>query len=297
MPHETYITKRFEDSTLDMIAHVQCICNEYMTQGFTLTLRQLYYQLVTRELVHNTQREYKRIGRIVTDGRLTGLIDWSAIEDRTRSLNSAPHWTDPPDLLDSVKSQFAIDKWMDQPHRIEVWIEKDALTGIIEPVCRELDISYFACRGYASQSELWRASKRFEKYQETGQDVVIIHLGDHDPAGMDMTRDNEDRLTLFNTPVVMRRIALNMDQVITYGLPPNPTKLTDSRAGEYMKRFGHDSWELDAVEPKVISDFICDEVFRYRDHELWDKACEREADMQEFLADVTAAATDDWELR
>lgn len=282
--HEQFITKRFSAKSTAVIEEAITIIDDYRAQGFTLTLRQLYYQFVARGLLPNEQREYKRLGQIMSDARMAGLVDWSSIEDRTRSLRSNPHWDGPAGIIESAASSYREDKWAAQDTRIEVWIEKDALTGVIEPVCNELDIPYFACRGYSSQSEQWRAGKRFARYRESGQHVVVLHLGDHDPSGIDMSRDNYDRLDIFSGgSVVLDRLALNMDQIETYSPPPNPTKTTDTRAGNYIARFGKSSWELDALDPPVIDRLIRDAVVQLWDQNAWEASTEKEATNRELL--------------
>lgn len=239
MPLIEYVPKKFAPKSLQTIVMANRILEEYAADGYELTLRQLYYQFVARDLIENTQKSYKLLGKVVNDGRLAGLIDWKAIIDRTRNLEKNPHWEDPGQFLRSVVPQFAIDKWDNQPTRVEVWIEKDALVGVIERICGENDVPYFSCRGYTSQSELWSASQRLQEYEKDGQSIVVLHLGDHDPSGKDMTRDIEDRLRLFGcSDLEVRRIALNMDQVRQYRPPPNPAKITDSRAKSYIKQFG-----------------------------------------------------------
>lgn len=268
-----YVQKRFTDSSLATISSANKIIAEYTNQGFELTLRQLYYQFVSRGLIENTQREYKKLGDIVSNGRLAGLISWEAIVDRTRDLKRNPHWTGPKQFMDVVTPQFAMDKWEGQEYRPEVWIEKDALIGVIERICRSLDVAYFSCRGYTSQSEMWVASQRLKEYQDEGQTPVIIHLGDHDPSGKDMTRDIDERLALFlGSGVEVNRIALNMNQVRQYNPPPNPAKITDSRAEGYIKEFGRQSWELDALDPRVLAELIEDTIVNYRDDDQWQNA-------------------------
>lgn len=154
---------------LAVVAHANTIIAEYQDQGFVLTLRQLYYQFVSRDLIPNTQREYKRLGGIINDARLVGLIDWLALEDRTRNLQSLSHWTSPTEIIEAVSAQYRTDRWAAQPHRVEVWIEKDALAGVIEGVCHELDVPYFSCRGYTSQSEMWGAGMRLRQHARAGQ--------------------------------------------------------------------------------------------------------------------------------
>lgn len=284
MPKIAYIDKRFSDGSLAIIAKANEIIEEYAAQGFTLTLRQIYYQFVARDLIANKQTEYKRLGSIINDGRLAGLIDWQSIEDRTRNLEHNPHWDGPEDILRSVHRSYGIDLWSTQPVRPEVWIEKEALVGVIEPVCQGLDVAYFACRGYTSQSEQWRASIRFQKYiHEGGQKPIVLHLGDHDPSGMDMTRDNRDRLGVLRAPIEVKRLALNMDQVEEHRPPPNPAKFTDSRFTAYVREYGTESWELDALEPAFIADLIRKHVLMYRDEDLWEQATVNQENEREKL--------------
>lgn len=279
-----YIRKGFHDSTLQVISWANEIIAQYQAQGLDLTLRQLYYQMVARDLIPNEQKEYKRLGSIVADGRLAGLISWRAIEDRTRNLQGNTHWESPAQIIRGAVNGYRIDKWADQPHRVEVWIEKDALVGVIAPVCRRLDVDYFSCRGYTSLSEMWQAGQRLARYIARDQAPIILHLGDHDPSGIDMTRDIEDRLEMFaGSPITVKRIALNRDQVEQYGPPPNPAKITDSRAGAYIAEHGRQSWELDALEPTALQQLIEDHVADWRDEALYQQALEREGDHKDML--------------
>ena len=155
MPRIRYVPKNFGGAALRVIGEANAIIADYAAQGYDLTLRQLYYQFVSRDLLPNRQSEYKRLGDIINDARLAGLVDWEAIVDRTRNIRALPHWSDPAAIVRAAASSFAVDKWAEQPRRVEVWIEKDALVGVFEPVCQELDIPLFSCRGYTSQSEVW----------------------------------------------------------------------------------------------------------------------------------------------
>jgi hypothetical protein len=284
-----YIEKRFNNSSLALISAANTIIEEYNAQGFQLTLRQLYYQFVSRDIIPNTEKSYKNLGNVISDARLAGLIDWLAIVDRTRGLKGNSHWDSPRDIVETCASQFKLDLWEDQEERVEVWIEKDALIGVIERPCRDLDVPYFSCRGYTSQSEMWIASQRLAGYREAGQRTIIIHLGDHDPSGIDMSRDIEDRLSIFthgNAPDEFRRIALNMPQVKKYNPPPNPAKLTDSRCQGYMGKFGSKSWELDALEPKVLEALIRKNVEEFIDMDKWKARKALQAEHREAISVV-----------
>ncbi len=283
-----YLDKTLSADSLSIARMANAIIREYQAEGFRLTLRQLYYQFVARDLIPNTERSYKRLGRIVSDARLAGIIDWEAIEDRTRQLEKLPQWDSVSSILEASARQFRYDAWADQPVRVEVWIEKDALTGVIEQVCRSWQVPFFACRGYSSQSAQWEAGQRFEAYdRDHDQRTIILHLGDHDPSGIDMTRDNKDRLFMFACDrVTVRRLALNYDQVEAYNPPPNPTKLTDSRARDYLQVFGSSCWELDALPPSVIADLVDDAIRAEMDPLAWEGSMQRQQDARDALVNM-----------
>lgn len=294
-PCELYVKKNFTSSSLEIIDQANEIIEDYLAQGFRLTLRQLYYQFVSRDLISNIQSEYKRIGSIINDARLAGVLDWEAIEDRTRNVIVYDHWDSPEQLVREAVSWYRIDRWEEQTYRPEVWIEKDALIGVLEQLCMKMDVPLFSCRGYTSQSEMWGASQRFSKWRLGGQTPYIIHLGDHDPSGIDMTRDIKDRTAMFMTPVEeeladrtesgefhgvtfkLERIALNYPQIEKYAPPPNPAKLTDSRANKYVDDYGESSWELDALEPSVLADLVKKKLLSIRDEDVWKAMLRREA--------------------
>lgn len=257
MPKIKYKDFNFRPGTLGIIKQANQIIAEYAQQGFDLTLRQLYYQFVARDIIPNTQKDYKNLGSVVNDARLAGLIDWETIVDRTREVRTLSHWDGPEDIIKAVSKQFNVDRWEGQPYRPEVWIEKDALVGVFERVCRELDVPLLSCRGYTSQSEMWGAGQRMLGYKRRRQTPVVFHFGDHDPSGKDMSRDILDRLEMFTGGTMkFERLALNMNQVRKYKPPPNPAKITDSRANAYMAEFGDESWELDALEPSVLEALV-----------------------------------------
>ena len=269
MPLITYKEKKFTAASEATIGYAAAIINKYAAAGYDMTLRQVYYKLVTRNLIENTKQSYKRIVSLLGDARLAGLIDWDNLVDRTRSLRERSHWNTPGEIIRGVANGFGMDLWEGQKYRPEVWIEKDALIGIIERVCTRLDVAYFSCRGYTSLSEMWQASQRLIEYNDAGQTPVIIHLGDHDPSGIDMSRDIEDRLRTFEADLKFERIALNMDQIDQYNPPPNPAKIKDSRAPAYIAKHGYESWELDALEPSELEKLIEQAVQSYRNDRKW----------------------------
>lgn len=271
MPKIKYRTNRLNPSTLKMIAVANQIIEEYVAKGFDLTLRQLYYQLVAKAIIPNHEKSYKNLGETINKARLAGLVDWHHIVDRTRNVRGVTTWQDPAQIIRATGRSYRTNKWKNQPYRVECWIEKDALVGVIERVCVDLEIDFFSCRGYTSQSEMWSASQRLLRYHEDGQVPVILHLGDHDPSGVDMTRDVQDRLTMFMGNIEVKRLALNMSQVRQYNPPPNPAKMTDSRCENYVREHGNESWELDALPPEALTELIRTNTLLFRDEKQWRK--------------------------
>lgn len=268
-----------------LISCTNSILSDFMAQDLTPTLRQLYYQLVKDNVIENTDRSYKNLGTLVTKGRKAGLISWYAIEDRNRQFNN--FWSDEDDvaLIKKLPNYIRFDQWARQENYVEVWVEKDALVNVVQKACDPFLVPYIACKGYMSSSEIWRAGRRLRRAAESGKNVTIIHLGDHDPSGIDMTRDNASRLQMYSEmeDVNVNRIALNMNQIEHYAPPPNPTKLSDSRAKPYIKEFGKHSWELDALTPSVLIELITDSITPLIDFELWEEVQEQEDDTRERL--------------
>ena len=280
---QKFLEKKFSWETEIVIDQAEDIIREYKESGMTLTLRQLYYQFVSRDLLPNKQKEYARLGRILSDARMTGLIDWDAIEDRTRNIRRVQTFTDPGDIIETCAYSFKLDHWKNQAYYIEVWIEKEALIGVIDTICGKLHVGWFACKGYVSKSEMYASAKRMNYYRSKGKHPIIIHLGDHDPSGIDMTRDITKQHSVFEGAFTVKRIALNMDQIEQYNPPPNPTKMTDSRSSDYVSNFGMSCWELDALEPKIMQNLVEKEVLQYRDLTIHQATIEKEIEYKNKL--------------
>lgn len=288
---EKFLDKKFGQAALQRIAQVNQILDEYKAMGYSLSLRQVFYQLVSRDMLANSQENYKSLGDIVSDGRLAGMIDWAMIVDRGREVQSLPHWDAPADILQQATNQFRLDKWKDQPNYVEVMVEKQALEGILLPVCQRLDIPFTSNKGFSSSSAMYDAGKRMQERRDLGGKAIhVVYLGDHDPSGVAMSDDVLGRLTLFSNGLVeVHRVALNMDQIERYNPPENPVKLTDSRAKAYTERFGHSSWELDSLRPDVLADTISTAVLGLRDERRWSEAMAREEELKEEMQDLVDA--------
>lgn len=261
----------FKKTTLDQIAKINEIIAEYQSAGYVLTVRQLFYQLVSRDIIANTEKTYKNTASIVNDARIAGLIDWDAIEDRTRSFQTRSRFNSPKDVLHAAARSYHTDPWATQKTRPFVIVEKEALVGVFERVCDELDVPLLAARGYPSASVMREFASRH--VAEADQTILVLHFGDHDPSGIDMTRDIDERVELFSgyAPFELKRMALNLDQIKKYNPPPNPAKVTDARFIEYKRKYGVSSWELDALPPNILAELARTELDRYIDKTAWKK--------------------------
>ncbi len=282
---QAYEFKKLSAAKLDIIEQADAIITDFKARGYTLSLRQLYYQFVARAIIPNTERSYKNLGSAVSDGRENGLIDWLGIEDRGRAVVPWLIQENEQEIFNGVEYGLSLDRWQRQGTYVEVWVEKDALSSVVENACRQYAVPFLACKGYLSASEAWRAGQRFAR--KRGRRAVMIHLGDHDPSGIDMTRDNDDRLRRYaGTQVEVRRIALNRDQIDQYNPPPNPAKLSDSRASEYVATHGYQSWELDALSPEVTQDLISSEIESLIDFSIWEDTMREQRQRRDKLARI-----------
>jgi hypothetical protein len=282
-----YVPKEFSEEKQKLIAVANDIIADYHSKGFDLTVRQIYYQFVARAYIPNQPEEYAKLQSLLNDARLAGLVDWDAIVDRTRHLRALAHQAHPRDVLAGAKDEFQYWLWENQPNYVEVWVEKDALLDIVASIANPLDVGYFSCRGYTSVSEMHSAAMRFKYEIEQGKQVRVIHLGDHDPSGIDMTRDITERLqNVFGVAAHIYRVALNRNQIDQYNPPPNPAKLSDSRATKYIAEHGEYSWELDALEPTVMAKVVEKNVLHWRDEELWAQAVRKQERARRLLGGI-----------
>jgi hypothetical protein len=268
---ECFRHRRFREASLSLLASLSEISSVYAADGLKLTVRQLYYQCVARGWIENNEREYQKIIRLLTDAREAGLFDWDAIEDRGREVVMRPCWTSPAEILEAAASSYHEDRWELQDVRVVVVLEKAALAGVVEPACKHLDTPLLAARGYSSATLFYEIAKgRICPALEDRQDVVVLHLGDHDPSGLDMTRDLRDRLSLYvRQGVNVQRVALNMDQVEAFQPPPNPAKESDKRFDAYRREYGDQCWELDALPPKELARLTREAIEEHIDWRQW----------------------------
>lgn len=279
---QSYGKINLRDTTKKLIAQINVIINKYLAQGYTLSVRQVFYQLVAADMIKNNLGSYQKVAQAINDGRTYGMIDWDAIEDRNRNIATRSHWNDGRSILQDATSWFHMDMWENQVERVIVIVEKAALEGILGGVCSRYDVPILAARGYPSVSIL-REMALEHIARNSYQPHTILHFGDHDPSGCDMTRDIDERLNLFchdqDVELTIKRCALNMDQIKKLNPPPNYAKSADARFAAYKKMHGEMSWELDAIEPAALDALVTSEITSRIDDDAWD---ERKAEIEKI---------------
>ena len=304
---------------------VIAVLDQFSKAGFKLTLRQLYYQLVAKEWIPNHLNVYKRLSGILDDLRYGGVVDWNAIEDRGRVPILSYSVRDIEHALSDTANQYRLNRQEGQEIMIELWTEKDAISGILRRAIDPYHIRLVVNKGYSSSSAMHRAYQRFVTKINMGRKVKILYFGDFDPSGLDMIRDIRDRISYFlayglhldiedkvqrwweedgvqmyhgfgdeqfeqdldvllnSSHYTSRRydkadnrwykqrtlhflretetfevipVGLTMEQIELYNPPPNPAKMTDSRAPEYVELYGYESWEVDALSPQVMMGIV-----------------------------------------
>lgn len=268
----------------DVVSNIVSIVEDYNSQGYNLTLRQLHYQLVSANAIVNHQTAYKKLGTILDDCRYAGIIDWDNIVDRGRSLNYPWYENSVKSALENTALTYRLERQIGQYNHVEVWTEKDALSEIFSRSTNKYGVGLCVNKGYTSSSAIYKAYERFADVANQGRKVVILYFGDHDPSGLDMIRDVRERIffMMLNGELVDEKamavgalevipIGLTMKQIKQYKLPPNPAKLTDTRANAYIKKFGMQSWEVDALKPEVLTAIVESNIEEQIDMDLYNE--------------------------
>lgn len=245
--------------SVERIDHARAVIEAAHADGYKPTLRRVFYSFVSANMIPNTEHSYKALGKVVTRARWEGLLDLACLDDEGRTAAIPGTWNSPAELLRGAAQAYRSDWWADHGTVVEVWTEKAAVTGIVEPVANRWGVGYLAARGYASLTALSDAADRWHEAGLDGRDVVIVYVGDHDPSGLDMDRDLQSRFNRLTDDgylagfVDLRRVALTREQIEEHELPPQPTKRGDSRA----RGWSHEgSWELDALPADVLRDTV-----------------------------------------
>jgi hypothetical protein len=268
------------------------LVNKILSQyTMPLTLRQVFYRLVADYNYPNTKSAYTQLSKQLVEARERGDIDETRIEDRSREFLGGDQGFDGlEEFLDYQINEFLSSPkyycrkmWTEQPKFVVVWVEKDALSKIISSVAERYNVITAPSRGYASYTYIKQVIEMFPIDKE----IVILHFADHDPSGLDMTRDLQERFNdYYSGDVKVERVALTYSQVQKYHLSPNPTKTADPRATEYISRFGNQCWELDALDPNELQKLVLESIKRHIDAEKWNKTLEEERQERQELEKI-----------
>lgn len=291
----------WEKNQEELLNQIVEIVEYYIGEDIKLTNRQLYYQLVAKDYIPNAMEVYKRFCTFLTDARYGGLVDWDAIEDRGRIPEKHSEWDNIKRLIESATYTYRLPRWKDQDYYVELYCEKQAMESVLKPIAEKYHIYFGFNKGYSSASTMYDLAQRIKEKIQEGKRAVILYLGDHDPSGLDMVRDIHKRICEFltagdecldivgdeeeNPYFKIIPLALNMQQIKKYNCPPNPAKITDPRAKGYIEEHGNKSWELDALEPKVLMKIAEKGIKEFLDEEKYNVWIERENDEKKALED------------
>ncbi len=290
----------FQEKTIPMVAAAKLVLSSFPDDR--LTIRQLYYQMVARGYVWNKLSAYKSLSLMLTKARKNDVVRWQDFEDRARRVVGEFDDSDPTAWRPQSVAHAQVEdgftarlheagRWQLQDAYLEVWVEKDALAGFMEPVCNEWGVALVVSRGYTSYTFRREAIERLRYYRtDHGRRGVVLYFGDLDPSGWDIYRLMADEL---EGVADVQRPALNVDQVAALDLPPMPQKNTDSRYAGFQKMFpqlGQDCYELDALDPRRLKELLAQAIMQHycpdRAEEARRLVAEWQARYEEELADI-----------
>ncbi len=249
-----------------------------------MTVRQIFYRLVSCGAIAKTEKEYKStVVRLLRDMRLSGDIPFSAIDDYTRYVRKPKTYSSAWEALREMARAYRRAIWDNQAVQVEIWLEKDALAGVLMPVTKRWDVPLLVTRGYPSVTCLHEAAERLAA---VGKPALLYYIGDHDPSGLDIPRQVEEGIRDFvpDLRLTFRRVAVTEEQIQEWGLPTRPTKKQDSRS----KGFQGESVEVDAIEPAQLRDLAERCIKRHVDEQALSKLKAAEKRERDMLLDMAA---------
>lgn len=279
----------------EIIIEVQQIISEFQT---SLTLRQIFYQLVSKHIMPNNVSSYKRLSRILVKARHNGDIEWNDMEDRTRRTTGGDIEEKAPEdyfenaryYLENCWEYFELPKWLNQPKYVEVWFEKQALEGIFDSGTSPHQIVQLACKGYSSHDVGFRLAERLRLQED--KEIHLLYFGDWDPSGIDIYRFIQDMAEMFNLDIQFERIAITQDQIATYNIPPMMAKSTDSRFAKFVAEHGTDVVELDALRPDVLVNLIKESVEKHFNFDIYAEVKNQEENAQSEIKRMIESYTE-----
>ena len=243
-----------QKKSLELLAQVQEIIDSY---DFALTLRQIYYQLVAKQIISNEQSNYRKISRLCVAGRDEGILPEEGFADRLRIIDKLSSWVDLNEFMETVKRSYHKNKWQNQPKYLEIWTEKDALRSVLSQVTYQYDVSLMVSRGQLSRTAIYEASERYKAQGD--KEYYLYYCGDFDPSGLSIYNSIKERLDNFGISIKFERIALTKEQIEKYKLPSDPAKPSDPNYNKFVSLYGSDMVvELDSLPPDVLRDIIKD---------------------------------------
>jgi len=284
---------KWTDKQIEKLNHVIKILNEWIKYR-PLTLRQVYYQLVSKEIIKNVVSEYTMLSNMLKWARIDGYIPWETIEDRVRAVHFGRGWNDKKSFIEEQADDFLggyrRHLMNGQDKFIEVWIEKDALSSIFSRLTRRYCISTVVCRGFSSITFLNDFKERIEENEKQGKCPVMLYFGDFDASGLEMLPAMEETLLneMGTNGIEFKRIALTKQDIIDYNLPndPNAVKKTDTRYKKFIEKFGTYAVELDALPPNILEQKIKTAIENEIDIDLFNSQMEIEKQEVEDLTSL-----------
>jgi hypothetical protein len=256
---------------------------EILRRHHPMTVRQVYYQLVSRQVIENSRSSYQSVSKALVAARREGLIPWEYIEDRLRRPRTVSMWSGLTDFAEAAATSYRRDVWESQPVHIETWLEKDALSGIFEDALDHYGVTLNVGRGFDGWDSIHNAAGRLRR------DDVILYFGDFDPSGEDMARSLRERLADQGSRPEITKCALTFADIERYELPADFTKVSDTRSAAFVAKWGDVSVELDALPIEVLRERIIREIESRMDLDALERVRATEGEERQHLIRALAA--------
>lgn len=269
----------------DTLALWAAILRTFDAVGASQTVRQVFYALTTRGHVSKTEQGYKQVAYHVLQMRRLGLLPYSFVADSTRWMRKPTTYNSLADALANMQKHYRRSLWADQPVYVEIWIEKDALAGVVSEVTEQYDVPLMVTRGFPSESFVFEAAQTINAQDKP---AFLYYFGDFDPSGVSISDNLADKLKRWAPSAVFSRQAVQLHQVIEMSLPTRPTKRNkkDMRA----RGWEGDSVELDAIPADVLRQMVRNCITRHIDGEVLRRVETVEAAERDTLAAMVANA-------
>lgn len=278
----------------DLLVEIIKVIESYDTK---LTVRQIYYQLVSKHFIQNVRSQYQRVSKILVNARHNGDVDWDAIEDRTRQSEGGDNEEETPEehfesavkYLKNCWKYFKLPKWKNQTKYIEVWFEKQALQGIFSEETEKFNVVQLACKGYSSHTMGYMLQQRVESIMRQRPEIEEIHVvyfGDYDPSGLDIYRFIKDMCDRFGLKINFERIGITKEQIRKYNIPPMFAKSSDSRYNKFVAQHGTDVVELDALDPNVLKELIRRSILKHFNKDILEDVKQEEQEGRDKIQDM-----------